>query len=106
MIVGKLDRKVALISGGAQGLGAAVAKKFAKEGAKVVFGDIRDADGKNVEEAIRSEGSEAVYVHLDVTNEPDWPNAVAAAVARYGALQILINNAGIGIPRVPIEQLA
>jgi cyclopentanol dehydrogenase len=104
--VGKLDRKVALISGGAQGLGAAVAKKFAKEGAKVVFGDIRDADGKNVEEAIRSEGSEAVYVHLDVTNEPDWPNAVAAAVARYGALQILINNAGIGIPRVPIEQLA
>src|ERR1051326_6377770 len=101
--MGKLDRKVALISGGARGLGAATAKKFAREGAKVVLGDIRDADGKKVEETINSEGGGAVYLHLDVTGESDWRNAVATGMARYGALHILINNAGIGIPRLPID---
>jgi cyclopentanol dehydrogenase len=104
--MGKLDRKVALISGGARGLGAAAANRFAREGAKVILGDIRDADGKKVEEAIRSEGGEAVYLHLDVTDESDWRNAVATATTQYGALHILINDAGIGIPRVPITQLA
>src|SRR5437867_2906376 len=94
-IMGKLDRKVALISGGARGLGAATAKKFAREGAKVVLGDIRDVDGKKIEEAIRSEGGEAVYLHLDVTDESDWRNAVATAATQYSALHILINNAGI-----------
>ena len=106
VIMGKLDRKVALISGGARGMGAATAKKFAREGAKVILGDIRDADGTKVKETISSEGGEAVYVHLDVTDESDWRNAVATAITRYGGLHILINNAGIGIPRVPIDQLA
>lgn len=102
--MGKLDGKVALISGGARGQGAAEAETFVREGAKVVFGDIRDADGKNVEAAIRASGGEATYVHLDVTSEADWKNAVEIATGRYGRLDILINNAAIVIPRVPIEE--
>jgi NAD(P)-dependent dehydrogenase (short-subunit alcohol dehydrogenase family) len=101
--MGKLDGKVALISGGARGQGAAEARTFAKEGAKVVFGDIRDQAGKQVEAEIRAGGGEAVYVHLDVTSEEDWRHAVEEAVRRYGKLDILVNNAGIVIPRVPIE---
>ena len=102
--MGKLSGKVALISGGARGQGAAEAATFAREGAKVVFGDIRDAEGQKVEAAIRSAGGEAVYVHLDVTSEADWQGAVRTATDRYGALNILINNAAIVIPRVPIEE--
>ncbi|MEE8302254.1 MAG: glucose 1-dehydrogenase [Candidatus Tectomicrobia bacterium] len=102
--MGKLDGKVALISGGARGQGAAEAKTFTREGAKVVFGDIRDTEGKKVEDDIRAAGAEAVYVHLDVTNEDDWRSAVQEAVGRYGKLDILINNAGIIIPRVSIEE--
>jgi len=102
--MGKLDGKVALISGGARGQGAAEAKRFAEEGAKVVFGDVLDAEGKIVEEAIRAKGGEAVYVHLDVANESDWRNAVQTATGRHGKLDVLINNAAIVIPRVPIEQ--
>jgi 3alpha(or 20beta)-hydroxysteroid dehydrogenase len=102
--MGKLDGKVALISGGARGQGAAEAETFVKEGAKVVFGDIRDAEGKKVETAIRASGGEAVYVHLDVTSEADWKSAVETAAGRYGRLDILVNNAAIVIPRVPIEE--
>ena len=102
--MGKLDGKVALISGGARGQGAVEAKTFAREGAKVVFGDIRDAEGKQIEADIRASGGDAVYVHLDVTREEDWRHAVEEAVSRYGKLNILINNAGIVIPRVPIEE--
>jgi 3alpha(or 20beta)-hydroxysteroid dehydrogenase len=102
--MGKLDGKVALISGGARGQGAAEAETFAREGAKVVFGDVRDAEGRNVEGAIRANGGEASYVHLDVTSEADWQSAVKAATGRHGRLDILINNAAIVIPRVPIEE--
>jgi len=102
--MGKLDGKVALISGGSRGQGAAEAETFAREGAKVVFGDIRDAEGKKVEEAIRKSGGDATYVHLDVTSENDWQGAVKTAVGLYGRLNILINNAAIVIPRVPIEE--
>src|SRR5262245_46265443 len=102
--MGKLDGKVALISGGARGQGAAEAETFAREGAKVVFGDILDGEGRKVEAGIRDAGGEAVYVHLDVTSEPDWESAVQTATGRYGRLDILINNAAIIIPRVPIEE--
>ena len=102
--MGKLDGKVALISGGARGQGAAEAETFVKEGAKVVFGDIRDADGQKVEAAIRAAGGAATYVHLDVTSEADWQHAVQTATDRYGKLDILINNAAVVIPRVPIEE--
>ena len=102
--MGKLEGKVALISGGARGQGAAEAETFVKEGAKVVFGDIRDDEGKKVEAAIRARGGDAVYVHLDVTSETDWQAAVQTTVSRYGKLDVLINDAAIVIPRVPIEE--
>jgi 3alpha(or 20beta)-hydroxysteroid dehydrogenase len=102
--MGKLDGKVALISGGARGQGAAEAETFVREGARVVFGDIRDDDGKKVETSIRAAGGDAVYVHLDVTSEADWHRAVQTAMSRYGRLDILVNNAAIVIQRVPIEE--
>ena len=91
----RLEGKVALISGGARGQGAAEARLFAAEGAKVVFGDILDELGAQVEAEIRELGSEATYVHLDVTSEADWAAAVQSAVDRYDKLDILVNNAGI-----------
>ena len=102
--MGKLDGKVALISGGGRGMGAAEAETFANEGAKVVFGDVRDAEGQKVEAAIRAAGGDGVYVHLDVTSEDDWRRAVHTAESRYGRLDILVNNAGITVPRLPIDQ--
>jgi cyclopentanol dehydrogenase len=102
--MGKLDGKVALISGGARGQGAAEAETFAREGAKVVFGDVRDDEGRKVEVTIKANGREAVYVHLDVTSEADWQHAVQTAVGRFGKLDVLINNAAIVIPRVPIDE--
>ena len=95
--MGRLDGKVALISGGARGQGAAEAKLLAHEGAKVVFGDVLDDDGKKVETEIRALGGEATYMHLDVTREADWRAAVAAAMNTYSKLDILVNNAGIVI---------
>jgi NAD(P)-dependent dehydrogenase (short-subunit alcohol dehydrogenase family) len=92
----RLRGKVALISGGARGMGAAEARLFAREGARVVIGDVLDAEGKAVEAWIAGAGGEALFVHLDVTSETDWAAAVAAAVARFGRLDVLVNNAGIG----------
>jgi len=102
--MGRLDGKVALISGGARGQGAAEAETFTREGARVVFGDVRDPEGQKVEAAILAAGGEATYVHLEVTSEGDWQRAVATATGRYGKLDVLINNAAIVIPRVPIEE--
>ncbi len=82
--MGRLEGKVALISGGARGQGAAEARMFALEGAKVVLGDVLDDEGKKVEAQIRELGGEATYVHLDVTKEPDWQDAVSTAVRTYG----------------------
>lgn len=102
--MGRLEGKIALISGGARGQGAAEAKVFAAEGASVVFGDILDAEGRGVEAEIVGAGGTARYVRLDVTREADWEAAVAAAVSHYGGLNILVNNAAIVIPRVAIEE--
>ena len=93
--MGRLDGKVAIISGGARGQGATEARMFAREGAKVVFGDLLDDEGKQVEAEINESGGEATYVHLDVTREDDWRSAVETAITRYGKLDILVNNAGI-----------
>ena len=101
--MGRLDGKVAIISGGARGQGAEEARLMAKEGAKVVFGDILDDQGKQVEASITEAGFEATYVHLDVTREGEWKSAVETAVGKYGGLHVLVNNAGILI-RKSIEE--
>ena len=101
--MGKLDGKVALISGGARGQGAAEVMLFVEEGAKVVFGDVRDDEGKQIEAKVQEAGGDAVYVHLDVTSEEDWKRAIEKASSDFGKLDILVNNAGIIIPKVAIE---
>lgn len=93
--MGRLDGKVAIISGGARGQGATEAKLFAQEGAKVVIADILDDLGKQLEAEIAEAGGDATYIHLDVTSEAQWDNAVQTAVNSYGKVDILINNAGI-----------
>src|SRR3989442_9801462 len=98
----RLAGKVALISGGARGMGAAEARLFAREGAPVVIGDILEAEGRGVEADIKAKGGEAVFVRLDVTSETDWQQAVGVATSRFGKLNVLVNNAGIGGGR-PIE---
>jgi len=92
----RLTGKVGLISGGARGMGAVEADLFCREGAKVVIGDILEAEGRRLEEKIRSNGGDAVFVRLDVTSEADWNAAVATAVSRHGKLDVLVNNAGVG----------
>ena len=92
----RLAGKVALISGGARGMGAVEAELFTREGAKVVFGDVLDEEGKAVEARIRAAGGEATYLRLDVTSEADWAQAVSTAERQHGALHVLVNNAGIG----------
>tara|TARA_R110000787_G_scaffold9353_11_gene32791 strand:- start:3216 stop:3971 length:756 start_codon:yes stop_codon:yes gene_type:complete len=87
-----LNGKVALISGAARGQGAAEAKIFAERGAKVMLCDVLDAEGEKTAAAI---GAAAAYMHLDVTDEASWQAAVAATVAKFGKLNVLVNNAGI-----------
>lgn len=91
----RLQGKVALISGGSRGMGAFEAELFAKEGAKVVVGDVLEAEGRTLVEKITGEGGDAVFMRLDVTSEGDWEAAVAEAVSRYGKLDVLVNNAGV-----------
>jgi NAD(P)-dependent dehydrogenase (short-subunit alcohol dehydrogenase family) len=91
----RLEDKVALISGGARGQGAAEVKLFLREGAKVIFGDILDELGKEVECQLMNGGSKTTYIHLDVVNADDWANAVEKTVNMYGKIDILVNNAGI-----------
>ena len=93
--MGRMDGKVALISGGARGQGAAEARIFAREGAKVVIGDVLDAEGTRVAAEIAESGGDALFVHLDVTHEEDWSTAIGAAVSTFGKLDVLVNNAGI-----------
>ena len=88
----RLENKVAIISGGSRGMGAFEAALFVQEGAKVIIGDVRDEEGRDLAKHI---GSNAVYMHLDVTLERDWAAVVKEATDRYGKLDILVNNAGV-----------
>ena len=91
----RLEGKVAIVTGGAHGMGAEECRLFAREGAKVVVADIREDDARQVEAEIAEAGGEAMFVQLDVSDEAAWESAVAQAVARFGKLDILVNNAGI-----------
>ena len=101
----RLENKVAFVSGGARGMGAAEAKMFAREGAKVVIGDVLDDVGKQTEAEINELGGECLYVHLDVSSEESWTSAIAETVSRFGKLDILVNNAGV-VSRVMLEDLS
>ena len=90
----RLEGKVALISGGARGMGAVEAAMFAQEGAKVVIGDVLDAEGEAVAASIPD--GVCSFIRLDVTSEDEWRAAIALAVERYGKLDVLVNNAGVG----------
>jgi len=98
-MAGRLAGKVALVSGGASGIGAAHVRVFAAEGAKVVAGDLQEDKGRAVVEEVKKSGGEAVFVRLDVSKEEDWAKAVQEAVSRFGKLTTLINNAGIYWPQ-------
>jgi len=91
----RLEGKVALITGGASGMGRSEAEIFAREGAKVVVGDILQAEGDEVVRNIEKAGGQARFMKLDVTSEADWQAAIAAAVSTYSKLNVLVNNAGI-----------
>ena len=97
--MGRLLGKVALISGGARGQGAEEARLFIQEGAKVVFTDILDEEGKKIEAELNELGGEARYMHLDVTDESQWDLVVSKIVEIYGKIDILVNNAGILIEK-------
>jgi NAD(P)-dependent dehydrogenase (short-subunit alcohol dehydrogenase family) len=91
----RLKDKVAIITGGAHGMGEAEARLFAGEGAKVVVADILADDAEAVAGAIRAEGGEATSAKIDVTNEAEWAGLIGKTLAAYGRLDILVNNAGI-----------
>ena len=99
--MGRLDGKVAIISGGARGQGEAQARRFVAEGASVLLGDVLDDQGQAVADDL---GDAAAYRHLDVREEAGWAAAVDEAVERFGSVTVLINNAGI-LRVVPLEYL-
>ncbi|MDR3138735.1 MAG: SDR family oxidoreductase [Treponema sp.] len=100
----KLEKKVALITGAAQGLGAAIAARFAGEGALVFLGDLSAGAGEITAARIQEAGGRARFLPLDVTREADWISVLAAVEEEAGRLDILVNNAGINI-REPIEMM-
>ncbi|MDC0035510.1 glucose 1-dehydrogenase [Chloroflexi bacterium] len=93
----RLKGKVALITGGARGQGAAEAKLFVKEGAKVVIADILDEEGKKLEAEIAELGGECFYTHLDVSDSKNWDKTIEKVITRFGKIDILVNNAGIAV---------
>lgn len=90
--MGMLDGKVAIITGAARGQGAAAARRFIEEGARVVIGDVTDEAGKELAQEL---GEAAIYRHLDVSSEDDWATVVGEAVEQFGGVHVLVNNAGV-----------
>jgi hypothetical protein len=91
----RLDDKVALITGAASGMGASMARIFARERAKVVVADVLDDEGRRVAADITQANGAAIFRHLDVTNGAEWKAAIDATVAEFGKLDILVNDAGL-----------
>jgi NAD(P)-dependent dehydrogenase (short-subunit alcohol dehydrogenase family) len=96
-MTGQVQGKVALVTGGASGIGAAVAELLAREGASVAVTDIDERRGPELVAGIKKTGQEAMFLHQDVTSEERWVEVVAEVLKRYGRLDVLVSNAGIGI---------
>lgn len=94
--MGRVTGKVALITGGALGLGKAAAEMLAREGAKVVVTDINAEEGQKTTAGIVANGGKAIFVQHDAASEAQWKAAIAAALDAFGRLDVLVNNAGIG----------
>lgn len=103
--MGRVDDKVALVTGGANGIGRACAERLASEGAKVAVSDLADDVGEAIVGAINNAGGEAIYLHHDVTSESQWQDIIARVTQHFGRLEILVNNAGIAIAG-PITEMA
>ncbi len=98
----RFENTVAIVTGGARGMGASHVRGLVAEGAKVVFGDILDEEGKNLEEEL---GDPSLYVHLDVTQPSQWADAVSTTEKLFGPVDLLVNNAGI-VAFGPIDKMA
>lgn len=93
--MGRLKNKVAIVTGGSQGIGATTVEMFVREGAKVVIADINEKAGRELEKKINKDGVKALFYKLDVTNYKNWEDTVKFTQENFGNLNILINNAGI-----------
>jgi 3(or 17)beta-hydroxysteroid dehydrogenase len=93
---GRVAGKVALVTGGASGIGGASARLLAREGARVVIADLQDGLGEALRDELAQAGADAVYAHLDVTDEDAWERTVAGVMQRFGRLDVAVNCAGIG----------
>jgi NAD(P)-dependent dehydrogenase (short-subunit alcohol dehydrogenase family) len=93
--MGRVQGKVALVTGAGMGLGRAAALMLAREGARVVVTDVKEMEGRDTVEAIIASGGEAMFLRQDVTSEADWKDVVSGAIRRFGKLDILVNNAGV-----------
>jgi NAD(P)-dependent dehydrogenase (short-subunit alcohol dehydrogenase family) len=91
----RVANKITLITGGAHGMGAAMASLFAREGATVVVADVLEKEGRELAAALAQSGARAEFLPLDVSREPDWREVMAALMARHGRLDVLVNNAGV-----------
>jgi NAD(P)-dependent dehydrogenase (short-subunit alcohol dehydrogenase family) len=99
----RLTGKVTLVTGAAQGIGEVVVRTFAKEGARIFIADVKDDKGKQVAQEIEKSGGKASFIHLDVTQEDSWKQAIQSVTSQAGRLDITVNNAGIS-KRMPFEE--
>src|SRR5436190_13417205 len=104
--MGQVDGKIALVTGGASGIGEACVETLAREGAAVVISDIDDVRGNDLASSLNAAGRQAIYLRHDVTDETQWQQVVAEIERRHGRLDILIANAGIGIMVTSIAEMS
>jgi NAD(P)-dependent dehydrogenase (short-subunit alcohol dehydrogenase family) len=105
-MAGQVADKIALVTGGASGIGRAIAELLAEEGASVVVTDIDELNGPNVVDGIKRAGGEAIFLHQDVTSEPRWAEVAGEVERRFGKLDVLVSNAGIGIGAPSIVEMS